>query len=114
MKYYVQSLKWPNKDNKNKDTFIDESLYLDMSIDTWWIDSSSSNATKFYRKRNILKGQRSIRVTNGFEADVETIRDIVLQLYSCFTLTLDNVLFVPSIWRDLISISYLDDSDIFL
>jgi hypothetical protein len=34
MKYYVQSLKWPNKDNKNKDTFIDESLYLDMSIDT--------------------------------------------------------------------------------
>jgi hypothetical protein len=34
MKDYVQFLKWMNMNSKNKVTFIDESLYLDLSTNT--------------------------------------------------------------------------------
>jgi hypothetical protein len=56
-----------------------------------------------------LKRRKSITVTNGVEAKVEAIRELPLELNNGFMLRLHNVLYVPSLCRNLISISCLDD-----
>lgn len=42
MKDYIQFVKWPNWNNKDKITFIDKLLYLDFPTDTWWNDSGAT------------------------------------------------------------------------
>ena len=100
--------------NKYKVTFIDESLYLDLPTNTWWIDSGATvhvanSLQRFHMKRTLPKGERSIRVANGLEVGVDAIGDIALELDDGFILFLRNVLFVPSMRRNLISILCLDD-----
>jgi hypothetical protein len=51
------------------------------------------------------KGERIIRDANELEIGVETIGDIALELYSGFTLQLNNVLLVPSLRMNLILVS---------
>ncbi|WVZ72312.1 hypothetical protein U9M48_020794 [Paspalum notatum var. saurae] len=46
-------LKWLNKSSKDKVTFIDESLYLDLPTNTWWIDSG---ATVYVGRDSIRRG----------------------------------------------------------
>jgi hypothetical protein len=48
-------------------------------------------------------------VANGVQADVEAIGDLSLALLDGFVLRLSDVLFVPSLHRNLISVSKLDD-----
>jgi hypothetical protein len=60
-------------------------------------------------RRMLRRGERGIRVTNGVAAEVEAIGELLLELNSGFTLCLHNVLYVPSLSRNLISISCLDD-----
>jgi len=59
-------------------------------------------------EQTIRRGIRKLRVANGVEAEVEAIGTLQLSLHSGFTLRLLDVLYVPSIQRNLISISKLD------
>jgi hypothetical protein len=62
-------------------------------------------------RRELAKGQRSIRLANGVEAEVKAIGDLAIELDGGFVLNL-NILFVPSLRRNLISVSCLDDENI--
>ena len=59
--------------------------------------------------RILPRGERSITVTNGVEAEVEAIGELPLELKNGFILHLHNVLYVPSLSRNLIFVSCLDD-----
>jgi transposase InsO family protein len=59
-------------------------------------------------RRTLQRGERSIRVANGVEAEVEAIGELPLELNNGFILRLHNVLYVPSLSRNLIYVSCLD------
>jgi hypothetical protein len=63
-------------------------------------------------RRELAKGQWSIIVASGVEAEVKVIGDLAIELDDGFVLNLNNVLFVPSLRRNLISVSCLDDENI--
>jgi hypothetical protein len=54
------------------------------------------------------RSERRIEVVNGVQADVEAVGDISLELVDGFMILLRDVLFVPSLHRNLISVSCLD------
>jgi hypothetical protein len=56
------------------------------------------------------RGERSLRVANGNGVEVEGVGSLLLELLSGFQLSLDEVLYVPSLKRNLISVSALADS----
>jgi hypothetical protein len=60
-------------------------------------------------RRTLQRGERTIRIANGVEAEVEAIGDLSLELDDGFVLKLSCVLYVPSLRRNLISLSRLDD-----
>jgi hypothetical protein len=60
-------------------------------------------------RRVLQRGERSIIVANGIEAEVEAIEELPLELNNGFIRRLYNVLYVPSLSRNLISVSCLDD-----
>jgi hypothetical protein len=62
----------------------------------------------FIMKTSTRKGEQSLKVADGKEAYVEAIGSIVLHLHSGFKLHLNNVLYVPSLKRNLISVHLLD------
>jgi hypothetical protein len=114
----IEFLKWLNMRGKNKCkdliTSTDEFLYLDYSIFTLWIDSGATiyvvNSLQELHMRRILpRGERIIRVANGEEAEIEAIGGLSLEISNDFTFHLHDVLFVPSMRRNLISVSCLDD-----
>jgi hypothetical protein len=95
-------------------TFVDESLYLIYAKSTWWIDLSATihvaNSLQGFRTRRTLqRGERRLRVANDVEAKVEAIGELLLELHNSFILHLHNVLYVPSLRRNLISVSCLAD-----
>jgi hypothetical protein len=66
-------LKYLLKNGNNQVTFIDESLFLEFSTSTWWFDSGvaihvANSLQGLSIRRELAKGQRSIRVANGVEA----------------------------------------------
>jgi hypothetical protein len=78
----VEFLKWLNIHGKNKCKdliiFIDESLYLDYSSCTWWIDSGATiyvinSLQRLSMRRTLPRGERTIRVVNGEEVEVEAL-----------------------------------------
>jgi hypothetical protein len=67
--------------NKCKDliTSIDESVYLDYSSYTWWIDLGVTihvvnSLQGLSIRRTLPKGERTIRVANDVKVDIEAIR----------------------------------------
>jgi hypothetical protein len=113
-KNYIEFLKHLNRKGKDYITFVDESLFLNYERSTWWIDSSATthvtNYLQRFRTRRILpRGERSIRVVNNLEAEVEAIGELPLELNNGFVLHLHNVCYVPSLSRNLISATCLDD-----
>jgi hypothetical protein len=81
---------------------------------TWWIDLGvtihvANSLQEFHTRRTIQRGERSIRVANGVEAEVEAIGELSLELNNDFILHLHNILYVSSLSRNLISVSCLDD-----
>jgi hypothetical protein len=107
-------LKHLNKQGEDHVTFVDESLFLSYSRSTWWIDLGATihvanSLQGFHTRRTLRRGERSIRVANSIEAEVEAIGELPLELNNGFTLHLNNVLYVPSLSRNLISVSCLDD-----
>jgi hypothetical protein len=120
MRYHVEFLKWLNIRGKDKCkdliTSIDESLYLDYSSYTWRIDSGATihvvnSLQGLSMRRTLPKGERTIRVANGEEAKVEAIGELPLEISNDFTLYLHDILYVPSMRRNLISVSCLDDDE---
>jgi hypothetical protein len=118
MRDCVEFLKWLNMRGKNKCedliTSIDESMYLDYLTCTWWIDSGATIYVVNYlqglnMRRTVSRGERTIRVANDEEAEVEAIGETPLEISNGFTLYLYNVLYVSSMRRNLISVSCLDD-----
>jgi hypothetical protein len=60
--------------------------------------------------RILIKGEGRIKVVNGVEAEVEAIGELPIKLKDGFTLHLHDVLYVPSLSRNLISVSCLADN----
>ena len=94
--------------------FIDESLYLSYVKSTWWIDSGATihvanSLQGVHKRRTLQRGERRIKVANGVQAKVEAIGELLLELNDSFVLKLTDVLHVPSLRRNLISASRLDD-----
>jgi hypothetical protein len=107
-------LKHLNKQGDDHVTFVDEFLFLSYSRSTWWIDSGATihvanSLQGFHTRRTLQRGERSIRVANDVEAEVEAIGELPLELNNGFTLRLNNVLYIPSLSRNLIYVSCLDD-----
>ena len=107
-------MKWINKKGTNVITFVDESLYVNYATNTWWVDSGATihvanSLQGFDTKRTLRRGERTIRVANGVEAEAKAIGEFTLALNSGFMLRLRNVLYVPSMRRNLVSVSCLDD-----
>ena len=93
--------------------FVNESLYIQFSKSTWWIDSGATvhvtNSLQGFRStRTTLRSERHIKVANGVQAEVEAVGDVSLELVNGFILVLRDVLFIPSLHRNLISVSRLD------
>jgi hypothetical protein len=63
----------------------------------------------FKTRRTLRRGERSIRVANDVKDEVEAIGELPLELNNGFILRLYNVLYMPSLSRNLISVSCLDD-----
>ena len=77
------------------------------------IDSGATvhvaNSLQGFHSTSILqRSERHIEVANGVQAEVEAVGDIFLELADGFNILLKDVLFVPSIHRNLISVSRLD------
>jgi hypothetical protein len=94
-------------------SFINESLYSQFSNSTWWIDSGetihvANSLQGFHSTRSMQRSERRIEVANGVQADIEAVGDISLELAGGFTILLRDVLFVPSLHINLISVSRLD------
>jgi hypothetical protein len=110
----IEFLKHLNKQGEDHVKFVDESLFLNYSSSTWWIDSGvtiyvANSLQGFHTRRILQRGERNIRVANGVEAEVEAIEELPLELNNGFILRLNDVLYVPSLSRNLISVSCLDD-----
>ena len=60
-------------------------------------------------RRTLQRGERRIKVANRVKAEVKAIGDLSLELVDGFVLKLSDVLYVPSLRRNLISVSHLDD-----
>ena len=79
--------------SKDEITFVDESLYLEYSANTWWIDSGATvhvpnSLQMFHTRRDLPRCQRKIRVASGKEDDVKAIGDLNLELVNGFILIL--------------------------
>ena len=107
-------MRWLNKKGTDSITFIDESLYINYATNTWWVDSGATihvanSLQGFDTRRTLRRGERTIRVANGVEANAEAIGEFTLVLHSGFMLRLHDVLYVPSMRRNLVSVSCLAD-----
>ena len=62
----------------------------------------------FRSTRTTQRSERHIKVANRVQADVEAVGDVSIELVNGFMLVLRDVLFVPSVQSNLISVSHLD------
>jgi hypothetical protein len=53
--------------------------------------------------------ERYIKVANGVQADVEAVGNLLLELADGFVLLLRDVLYIPTLQRNLIFVSCLDN-----
>jgi hypothetical protein len=102
------------KKNKNIIMFINKSLYVQYSKSTWWIDSGvtvhvANSLQGFHSTRTTQRSERHVKVANGVQADVEAVGDVSLELADGYILSLRDVLFIPSLQRNSISVSCLDN-----
>jgi hypothetical protein len=55
--------------------------------------------------------ERYIKIANGVQADVEAVGDLSLELADGFVLLLRDVLYIPTLQRNLIYVSCLDNDE---
>jgi hypothetical protein len=68
-----------------------------------------TNSSQGFLGVRTTKKERSLKVADGREAKVEAVRSLPLVLHGGFTLILNNVLYVPSLQRNLIYVALLED-----
>jgi hypothetical protein len=104
---------WLAKKGNDFISFIDESFFTDFSSNTWWIDSSATmhvtNLSQRLLGARTTGRERTLQVADGREVKVEAVGTLPLLLHGGFTLNLNNVLYVPSLRRNLISVASLED-----
>ncbi|GJV61682.1 putative RNA-directed DNA polymerase [Tanacetum coccineum] len=91
---------------------INESFNINVPINSWWIDSGSmvhiANSLQGFRTiRRLERNQRTVKVGNGVDLNVEAVGTLSLLLEGGFCLNLYGTLYVPSMTRNLISVSKL-------
>jgi|UniRef100_A0A2N9FVY3 hypothetical protein len=92
-----------------------ESNLMDVPLNSWWVDTGASihvtnSLHGFKSKRKPYDGEVAIYMGNGDKALIEYIGVVNLPLAFGGVLVLDDVVYVPSLRRRLISISKLDSS----
>jgi hypothetical protein len=105
---------WLTKKGNDFISFIDESFFTNFFSNTWWIDSGATlhvtNSSQGFLGASTTERERSLQVANGCEVQVEVVGTLPL-LHDGFTLTLNNILYVPSLKRNLIYVASLEDDD---
>ncbi|BFG20844.1 hypothetical protein CerSpe_071180 [Prunus speciosa] len=101
-----------NKGNKELALVSFESNLVDVPSNSWWLVTGASihiahNVQEFTRRREPRKHEVKVFVGNGEQVDVEAIGVVQLKLDSGFILELDDVVLVPLMKRNLISVSRL-------
>ncbi|KAK3031161.1 hypothetical protein RJ639_035184 [Escallonia herrerae] len=89
-----------------------ESYTFDASLNTWWVDIGAivhitNSLQEFLFVKKLNKGDRNVLVGNGEKAQVEAVGTLRLVLESGFNLDLVDTIYVPSMTRNLISVSRL-------
>jgi transposase InsO family protein len=92
---------------------IELNLNLATSIQDWVIDTGScahlvSNVQALRDRRSLAKGEVVLKVGNGSSISAVTVGSLDLHLSSGLVLNLKNVYHVPSVFRNIISVSCLD------
>jgi hypothetical protein len=104
---------WLGKKGNDFIFFIDESFFTDFSYNTRWIDSAATvhvtNSSQGFLGTRTTGRERSLHVADGHVVKVEAIGTLPLLLHGGFTLALNNVLYVPSLRRNLILVVSLED-----
>jgi hypothetical protein len=80
-------------------------------LDTGSCAHICSNVQALKNKRLLGKGEMQLRVGNGASVAVITVGDLDLHLPSGLVLELSSVYFVPSISKNIISVSCMDMDD---
>lgn len=92
-----------------------KSTLVDVPPNSWWLDSGTSihitnSLQGLINKRKPTKGEVNVYVGNGSRVEVVFIGTVILNFYSGSSFVLENTAFVPSMRRNLVSISKLDQS----
>ncbi|GJZ20337.1 putative RNA-directed DNA polymerase [Tanacetum coccineum] len=103
---------WLDKKGSSFSYVSYESFFINVPSNTYWIDSGSmvhitNSLEGFLSKRMLQKGERTIRVGDGYERHVEAVGTLKLILKSGFIMYLKDTLCVPSITWNLISVPKL-------
>ncbi|KAG6661118.1 hypothetical protein CIPAW_03G151800 [Carya illinoinensis] len=90
-----------------------ESNLDDVPSDTWWLDTDATIHTvnslqELRNRRRLVDTELVVNMGNGVKVKVEHIGTVRLILVSKHVLNLSNTAFIPSIRRNLISVSVLD------
>ncbi|CAO2146931.1 unnamed protein product, partial [Urochloa humidicola] len=118
-------LERPNKPQDKKDVAKDGCLHCGKKghsqkkcpdwLEMMWKKGATTHVSNSMRglsmSRMLQRGERGIKVANGVEAEVEAIGELPIKLKDGFTLRLHDVLYVPTLSRNLISVSCLSDYD---
>src|SRR6185503_12535091 len=73
------------KNGENIISFVNESLYIQFSKSTWWIDTGATvhvaNSLQGFRStRTTLRSEIHIKIANGVQTEVEAVGDVSLEL----------------------------------
>ncbi|KAK2988306.1 hypothetical protein RJ640_011977 [Escallonia rubra] len=90
-----------------------ESYTIDAPLNTWWVDTCATvhitnSLQGFLSVKKLNKGDCNVLVENGEKAQVGAVGTLRLVLESGFNLDLVDTVYVPSMTRNLISVSRLD------
>ncbi|KAM1263710.1 hypothetical protein ACFX2G_029301 [Malus domestica] len=110
-KYKAWLAKQESKKGKNIFACFESNL-IDLPSTAWWLDSGSSihvtnSLQDFITKRTPNKDEVKVSVGNGRRVEVKALGSVRLKLEFGFCLELENVVYVPSMRRKLISVSKL-------
>jgi hypothetical protein len=104
---------WLAKKGNDFMSFIDESFFTNFSYNAWWIDSGATvhvtNSSQGLLDARTTGRERSLQVADGRETKVEAVRTLPLLLHGGSILYLNDILYVPSLRRNLISVASLED-----
>jgi hypothetical protein len=70
-----------------------------------------TNLSQGFLETKTTRRERNLKVVDGREVNLEAIGSLSLVLHGGFTLILNNVLYVSSLQRNLISMSLLEDDE---